>query len=68
MDDLKLWYQSRTVWGALIAILASVAQMGGVHVDTSTQGDIAANLVSLSGALGGLIAIYGRVKANKRLG
>lgn len=68
MDDLKQWYQSRTVWGALIAILASLAQAGGVHVDAATQGDLTGNLVSLSGALGGLVAIYGRVKAQKRLG
>lgn len=68
MDEIKLWYQSRTVWGAVVAIAASLAQMGGVQLDAVTQGDIAGNLVSLSGALGGLAAIYGRMKAVKKLG
>ena len=35
-DDLKAWYQSRTVWGALIAIAASLANAAGVEV---TSGD-----------------------------
>ncbi len=35
-DDLKARYQSRTVWGALIAIAASLANAAGVEV---TSGD-----------------------------
>ncbi len=26
-DDAKAWYQSRAVWGALVAILASLANV-----------------------------------------
>jgi hypothetical protein len=68
MNDSKQWYQSKTVWGALIAILASLLQASGVDFDAAGQDQLADNLVALSGAIGGLIALYGRMSAEKRLG
>ena len=60
MDDMKQWYASKTVWGGLIAILASLMQAAGVELDPTIQGDMADNAVALAGAIGGLVAIYGR--------
>jgi len=68
MTDMKKWYLSKTVWGALIAIAASLVQAGGVDLDVAGQDQLADNLVALSGAIGGLMAIYGRLTAEKRLG
>lgn len=68
MDDMKQWYVSKTVWGGLIAILASLMQAAGVELDPTIQGDMADNAVALAGAIGGLVAIYGRLTAEKRLG
>jgi hypothetical protein len=71
MIDTKLWYQSKTVWGALIAIAASLLQATGVDFDLAGQDQLAENLVALSGAIGaigGLVALYGRMSADKRLG
>ena len=68
MDDIKQWYVSKTVWGALIAILASLLQAAGIELDPATRGDMADNAVALAGAIGGLVAIYGRLTAEKRLG
>jgi hypothetical protein len=68
MNDMKQWYVSKTVWGGLIAILASLMQAAGIELDPTTQGDMADNAVALAGAIGGLIAIYGRLTAEKRLG
>ena len=68
MDETKQWYLSKTVWGALIAILASLLPAMGVELDAGTQARLADNLVSLAGAIGGLVAIYGRLTAEKRLG
>jgi hypothetical protein len=67
MDETKQWYQSKTVWGALIAIIASLLPAMGMELDGSVQGQLADNLVSLAGAIGGLVAIYGRLTAEKRL-
>jgi hypothetical protein len=63
MDSFKTWYQSKTVWGGLIAILASLLQATGVELGAETQSELADIAVTLAGAAGGLLAIYGRVTA-----
>ena len=64
MDDVKMWYKSKTVWGALIAILASVLQAAGVELGLDDQNQLADATVTLAGALGGLLALYGRLSAS----
>jgi hypothetical protein len=68
MDDTKQWYLSKTVWGGLIAVLASLLQATGVDIDPGMQDALADHLVALAGAVGGLVAIYGRFAAFRRLG
>jgi hypothetical protein len=68
MEEMKQWYLSKTVWGALIAILASLMPATGMELDAGVRGQLADDLVSLAGAIGGLLAIYGRLTADKRLG
>lgn len=68
MTDVKQWYYSKTVWGALLAILASMLQAGGIEFDTLAQQELADSLVALTGAVGGIVAIYGRVTADKKVG
>ena len=63
--DNKSWYTSKAVWGGLIAIGAAVAGGFGVVIDTDTQGQMADLIVVGVGAIGGLLAIYGRIKAEK---
>ena len=66
-DDVKAWYQSRTVWGALIAILASLANAAGVEVATGDQAELADLVVAAVGTVGGLIALMGRISASRRV-
>lgn len=68
MNAVKPWYQSKTVWGGLIAVAAPLLKMAGLDVDPALQGDIADAAVTLAGALGGLIAIYGRLSASASIG
>ena len=63
MNDLKNWYSSKTIWGALVAILASVMHFTGVDISTVDRGQIVDSIVNIAGALGGLIAVYGRETA-----
>lgn len=65
MDDNKLWYQSRTVWGGIIAVGAAAAGAFGYAIDVDTQGQLAEMIVLGASAIGGIVAIVGRVKANK---
>lgn len=66
-DDMKAWYRSRTVWGALIAIFASLANTAGIEVTAGDEGELADLLVSAVGTLGGLVALYGRIFARRRV-
>ena len=43
-------------------------QAGGLEIDAGMQGDLAEGIVALAGAIGGLLALYGRLNADKRLG
>ena len=38
MEDVKQWYLSKTVWGALVAILASLLPAMGMGLDAAAQG------------------------------
>jgi hypothetical protein len=66
--DTKPWYTSTTIWGSIIAITAPL--IGAIfHVNISTESAaIADALAGIGGAIGGLIAVYGRVKATTSIG
>lgn len=64
MSDGKPWYLSKTVWGALVAILASMLQLSGFQLDLADQGQLTDGLVALAGSLGALVALYGRLVAS----
>lgn len=59
----KSWFESKTIWGALLAVAAAVAGALGISIDENTQQGIADALVQLAGAAGALFAIYGRLTA-----
>ena len=62
MLDMKPWYQSKTVWGALIAIAAPLLGQAGLEVGGAEQAEIADALTTLAGTVGGLLALYGRLR------
>ncbi len=66
-DDVKAWYQSRTVWGALIAIAASLANAAGVEVTSGDGAELADLIVAATGTAGGLVALLGRISARRRV-
>ena len=66
-DDMKAWYQSRTVWGALVAIAASLANAAGVEVTSGDGAELADLIVAATGAAGGLVALLGRISARRRV-
>ncbi len=65
MVDEKNWYESRTIWGALVAVLTSLAGGFGLNIDASVQGELADSIVQLVGALGAMVAVYGRLGATR---
>lgn len=67
MNDLKTWYMSKTVWGGVVAILASCANLLGLEIAHEDESGIVDGLTALAAAIGGLIAIWGRISARARL-
>lgn len=67
MGELKNWYMSKTVWGGLVAILASCANLLGLDIAPHEQSGLVDGLTALAAAAGGLVAIWGRISARKRL-
>jgi len=61
--DTKSALTSVTIWGAVISILASVAKTAGFDIG-GTDG-LAESVVAV---IGGLMAIYGRVRATTKIG
>lgn len=66
-DDVKAWYQSRTVWGALIAIIASLANAAGIEVTSGDGAELAELIVAAVGTVGGFVALIGRISARRRV-
>jgi hypothetical protein len=67
MNDLKTWYMSKTVWGGVVAILASSANLLGLEIGADDESGVVDALTALAAAVGGLIAIWGRISARSRL-
>lgn len=67
MGELKNWYMSKTVWGGVVAILASCSHLFGVDIASDDQSGLVDGLSALATAAGGLVAIWGRISATKRL-
>ena len=60
-EGKPLW-QSRTIIGAVVAIVAAVAGFKNIKIDVANLTDI---LVQASIIVGGILAIYGRIKATQ---
>lgn len=65
MEETKAWYESKAVWGGLITVAAAIAGAFGVSIGADMQGQIVDYVVLGASAIGGLAAIYGRIRASK---
>jgi len=61
----KPWWQSRTVIGAAVTIISGVASAIGYGIPADVQGQVV-DLLATGGALaGGVLALWGRIKADR---
>jgi hypothetical protein len=58
----KPWWQSRTIIGSLITVVASVLALAGYTLDVAAASEL---VFGLAGLIGGALAWYGRVKATR---
>jgi hypothetical protein len=64
---MKKWWKSKAVWGGIVAILSSFVSLLGINIDLATQNEIVLCLMVGSGSIGGIYAIYGRLKADTKI-
>ena len=67
MDEVKGLLQSKTVWGCVVTILSIVLMQFGIEVDEGSKVELVNQFVALGGVLASVFAIYGRVKADKKV-
>jgi hypothetical protein len=68
MTDSKPWYLSRTIWASLITIVTAAAGILGLPVGGLDNSALTDTLLQAITAISGLVAIFGRVGANSRIG
>lgn len=68
MIDSKPWYWSVGVWGAITTLIASIAGLFKSQLDPQLLSDIQTWLISVVTLAGGAIALWGRLRATRRIG
>ncbi len=68
MTETKNASKSVTVIAGVGTVIFSIAGLLGVHVADELQAEILQNVTMVATAIGGLIAIWGRIKATTKIG
>jgi hypothetical protein len=68
MNEAKPWYLSKTIWGALVSVAATLGGMFGLPVDATGQAALTEAILQTVSAVAGIVAILGRVSADSRIG
>jgi hypothetical protein len=67
MNGTKPWWQSKAVWGSIVALLSGVTTLAGLKLDATLQDQLAQLLTGAGEVAGGALAWYGRAKAQGAL-
>lgn len=67
MEENKYWYQSKTIWASIVTVLALIAGMFNLTIDTETQQGIVELVTVIVGVIGSTTAIWARIRASKTI-
>lgn len=67
-NEVKPIWQSKTVWGGLVALGAGVAGIWGYTLTPEEQQQLVAFITAIASSVGGVVAIIGRLLADKKIG
>lgn len=66
MEQVKALLSSKTVWGAIVVLLAQLLRIAGVDISEAEQGQLSEHLATNIGTLAGIVmVVYGRWTAKK---
>jgi len=63
----KPWYKSKGVIGGIVAVLAAIGSAFKLNIDAGAQAQVTEIVLTVIGAVGGAIGVYGRVKATSKI-
>ncbi|GAB7078722.1 hypothetical protein [Megalodesulfovibrio paquesii] len=66
-NTVKPLFASKTFWGGLVAVLAGAASVAGYALSPEEQAQLVEAVVGVASALGGVVAIAGRMVATKAI-
>ena len=67
MIDSKPWYLSKTIWAAFVSVAASGAAAIGLPADPALSGAMADAVLHAVAAIAGVVAVFGRMTATRRI-
>ena len=67
MEHQKHWYQSKTIWGSFVAIVAAISSVLGHPIGTDDQSLLTQSLTEIVAILGSLVAVFGRLSATQEI-
>lgn len=67
MEKTKSWWQSRTVWAGLVAMIVGTLKVFGVGHATGEEEAIVDTIMQIIVVVASMIAIQGRVSATKQI-
>ncbi|MGI9365321.1 MAG: hypothetical protein ACR2O8_09075 [Rhizobiaceae bacterium] len=67
MNDVKPWYQSKTIWASIVSLVAVIAAAFGVNIDESMQTAFVEAALQFVAVGGALIAVIGRLSATSMI-
>lgn len=62
--NTKAWYTSKAMWASIAVIVVAAAAAAGVQLDV---GAVSQELMDITAAVGGALALYGRFHATQRI-
>lgn len=68
LTDTKSIFASKGVWGGAIAVLAALAGLFGYAVSPEQQAQIVETAALVASGIGGLVSLWGRIAATRRIG
>lgn len=68
MEGWKSIFASRTFYGALVAILGGLGGLFGYQFAPEDQTTLVETISGIAALVGGVLAIWGRVRATKAIG
>lgn len=68
MNGTKSIFLSKTIWGGIAAVVGGGVTIGKVVLTGADVMQVHELLTGIVSSVGGLVAIYGRIKAERRIG